>query len=157
METKIYDNRILFSVYGIVNIALIILLLTLLTLIFNEVYILSRFGFVIFVGIHLMLFFFVKIHYLSIFFDKNGKQIEFHYNRKFGLKWREKSRTTLLPIHQFDGYRISKDSLGLSVISFFKKENTERYELGPFHVGYISKKEIQRLKDSFGVPLNDSV
>jgi len=150
MEKKIFDNRPIFQLYGWVNVLLIVFLLSLLILIFNQVYLLSRFQFVIFVGIHLALIFFVKVHYLSISFDEIQGKVEIHYNRKFGLRWLKKSRTTLVAIKQLDGYKFTKDSLCLPVISFIKTENGERYELGPFHVGYISKKQMKILEDSFG-------
>ncbi len=150
MEKKIFDNRPVFQLYGWVNVFLIAFLLSLLILIFNQVYILSRFQFVIFVGLHMALVFFVKIHYLSIFINESSHKIEIHYNRKFGLKWLEKSRTTLVPLKQLEGYKLAKDSLGLPVITFYKKENEERFELGPFHVGYLSAMQRKSLEDSFG-------
>ena len=150
MAKKLFENRILFSIYGWLNIILVLILLTLLVLIFNEIYLLSRIGFVVFVGIHVVLFFFVKVHYLCVFIDEENEKIEFHYNRKFGWRWKQKARTTLLPVRQFDGFKIDKDSLGFPVISFFKKENGEQFELGPFHIGYISKKQLKILKEKLG-------
>ena len=147
---KLYSNHFIFSLYGYINVLLIIFLLTLLVLIFNQIYVLSRFGFVIFIGIHLALMFFVKVHYLSIYLDEQNKKIEFHYNRKFGFRWLRKSRTSLLPLNQLENYKISKDSLGLPIISFFKKENKELFELGPFHVGYISQNSMKNLTDFLG-------
>jgi energy-coupling factor transporter transmembrane protein EcfT len=149
---KLYSNHFIFSLYSYINVLLIIFLLTLLVLIFNQIYVLSRFGFVIFVGIHLALLFFVKVHYLSIYLDEENKKIEFHYNRKFGFRWLRKSRTSLLPLKQLESYKISKDSLGLPMISFFKKENKELYELGPFHVGHISQISMKNLTDFLGDP-----
>jgi len=153
MEKKIFDNRTIFQLYGWINVLLIAFLLSLLILIFNQVYILSRFQFVIFVGIHMALVFFIKIHYLSIYIDENSQKIEIHYNRKFGLKWLEKSRTTLVPVKQLEGYKLTKDSLGLPVITVYKKENEERFELGPFHVGYLSAAQRKSLEDSLGEPV----
>jgi hypothetical protein len=150
---KIYNNKPLFLLYGLVNILLILILLTLLILIFNDIFILNRIGFVIFIGIHLFLLFFIKIHYLCIFYNDEKRKIEFHYNKHFGLRWQQKTRTVLLPLKQFDGYKISKDSMGITVLSFFKKEQKEQYELGPFHVGFISKKEAQLFQDTFGEAL----
>ena len=152
-EKKLYDNKPLFLLYGLVNLLLILFLLTLLILIFNDVFILSRIGFVIFVGVHLFLLFFIKIHYLCIFYNDEKQKFEFHYNRRFGFRWQQKTRTVLLPLKQFDGYEISKDSMGITVLSFFKKEQKEQYELGPFHVGFISKKEAQLFQDTFGEAL----
>jgi len=152
-EKKIFDNRLLFILYGLLNVFLIIILLVLLILLFNDIYILSRIGFVIFVGIHLFLLFFIKINYLCIHYDGQKQKIEFHYNKRFGLRWEKRSRTVLLPLKQFDGYKIDKDSIGIAVISFYKLENKERYELGPFHIGYISKKIKKHLEDTFGESL----
>ncbi len=56
-EKKIYDNKLLFILYGLINILLLLFLLTLLILLFNDIYLLSRTGFVIFVGAHLFLLF----------------------------------------------------------------------------------------------------
>ena len=153
MERKIFDNKLLFMLYGLVNVLLFIFLITLVILLLNDIYILSRIGFVIFVGIHLFLLFFIKIHYVCIYYDDKKQKIEFHYNRRFGLMWQKKIRTVLLPLKQFDGYEFSKDSLGIMVISFYKLEQKERYELGPFHVGFISKKEKQLMEDAFGAAL----
>ena len=122
-------------------------------LLFNDIYVLSRTGFVVFVGIHLFLLFFIKIHYLYILYNDEKQKIEFHYNKRFGLKWARKSRTVLLPLKQFDGYKISKDSMGISTISFFKLEHKERYELGPFHVGFIPQKVKEAIKETFGESL----
>ena len=152
MEKKLFDNRLIFNIYGWINVFLMVFLLMLLILIFNQIYVLSRFGFVIFVGIHLALLFFVKVHYLSVYYDEEKQKLEFHYNRKFGFRWIKKSRTSLLPLKQLKRYKISSDSLGLPTISFFKKENKELYELGPFHVGYISDKNMKSLVDSLGAP-----
>ena len=153
MERKIFDNKLLFMLYGVVNFLLIIILLTLLIFFINDVYILSRIGFILFVGVHLFLVFVVKIHYLCIYYDDKKQKIEFHYNRRFGLMWQKKIRTVLLPLKQFDSYKISKDSIGIAIISFYKLDQKERFELGPFHVGLISKKEMQLLEDSFGTAL----
>jgi hypothetical protein len=152
-EKKIYDNKLTFILYGLVNIFLLLFLLTVLILLFNDIYILSRGGFVIFVGAHLFLLFFIKIHYLCIYYNDEKQKIEIHYSKRFGLKWQKKIRTVLLPLKQFDGYKTSKDSLAILVISIFKLEHKERYELGPFHVGFISKKEKQLMKDTFGESL----
>lgn len=153
MDKNIVDNKNLFIVYGVANLLLLLFLLTLLILFFYDVYILSRIGFVVFVGIHLFLLFFVKIHYLCIFYNDEKQKIEFHYNKRFGLKWQQKSRTVLLPLNQFDGYTLDKDSLGLFMISFFKLEQNEKYELGPFHIGFLTKKEKQNLENAFGESL----
>lgn len=152
-EIRIYNNKLLFWLYGVVNLLLIILLLTLLIFFINDIYILSRIGFIIFVGVHLFLVFFVKIHYVCIFYNDEKQKIEIHYNRRFGFKWQQKIRTVLLPLKQFDGYRITKDSMGISIIVFYKFEQKERYELGPFHVGFISKMEKQLMEDAFGAAL----
>ena len=153
MERKIFDNKLLFMLYGLVNVLLFIFLITLVILLLNDIYILSRIGFVIFVGIHLFLLFFIKIHYVCIYYNDEKQKIEFHYNRRFGLMWQKKIRTVLLPLKQFDSYEISKDSLGIMVVSFYKLEQKERYELGPFHIGLISKKEMQLFEDTFGTAL----
>ena len=150
---KLLDSSSLFILYGVLNILLIFALLALVILFFNDIYILSRTGFVAFVGIHLFLLFFIKIQYACIFYDEEKQVIEFHYNKRFGLKWRQKSRTVLLPLKQLDGYKISKDSMGISIISFFKLEQKERYELGPFHIGYISNGVKQKLEEAFGESL----
>lgn len=150
MDIKIFDNQIFFRIYGWINVILILLLLTLISLIFNEIYLLSRIGFVVFIGVHLVMIFFIKIHYLCIFFKEESESIEFHYNKKFGWRWQQKARTTLLPMKRFDRYEIGKDSFGLPVISFFKIENDEQFELGPFHVGYISEKQLKTMKDNLG-------
>jgi hypothetical protein len=97
----------------------------------------------------------VKVHYLSIFYDRSKEKLEFNYNRKFGLNWMKKSRTTLLPLKQLQGYTLSKDSLGLPVISFFKIEKGVKYELGPFHVGRISGRQLKKLQDSLGAPIKN--
>jgi hypothetical protein len=153
MEKKLLDTRNIFILYGVINLLLILILLTLLILIFNDIYILSRIGFVVFVGVHLILLFFIKIHYLCIYYDEGKQKIEFHYNKRFGLKWQQRSRTVVLPFKQFDGYKLQKDSLGLLTISFFKLEKKEKYELGPFHIVFINKKERRNLEDAFGESL----
>lgn len=152
-EKKIYENKVLFLIYGIFNSILLIILLVLLVLIFNDIYILSRFGFVAFVGVHLLLLFFIKMHYLCIYYNDKKHIIEFHYSKRFGWKWQQKIKTVLLPMKQFDGYKISKDSMGLTMVSFYKLEQKEQYELGPFHIGMVSKKENQLLNDIFGKSL----
>jgi hypothetical protein len=43
--------------------------------------------------------------------------------------------------------------MGFSAISFFKLEQRERYELGPFHIGFLSKRIKKNLEDSFGESL----
>jgi len=148
MERKLFDNHRFFAAYGWINVLLVVFLLTLLVLIFNEIYLLPRLGFVVFVAIHLMLLFVIKVHYLCVLLDEENERIEFNYSKKFGWCWLQKARTTLLPIKHFDGYKIEKNSFGLPVISFFKKENGEQFELGPFHVGQISQKEKEILKTS---------
>ncbi len=149
-EMKIFENKWLFILYGGINTLLILILLTLITFLYNDIYLLGRIGFVIFVGVHLTLLFIIKIHYVCIFYDEADKKIEFHYNKQFGWKWRQKIRTVLLPVKQFDSYKISKDSMGLSVISFYKLEKKEQFELGPFHIGFISIEQKQLLKNAFG-------
>lgn len=149
-EKKIYDNKVLFLIHGIANIILLIILLVLILFIFNDIYILSRVGFVVFVGIHLLLLFIIKMHYLCVFYNEEKQIIEFHYSKRFGWRWQQKIKTVLLPIKQFDSYKISKDSLGLTIVSFYKIEQKEQYELGPFFVGFISQKEKQFLKDILG-------
>ena len=152
-DPKIFDNKILFILYGTLNLILILVLLVLLIFLFNDVFIISRIGFVVFVGIHIFLLIFVKIHYLSLYFYEDEQKIEFHYNRQFGLKWQQKTRTVLLPFHQFDGYKIERDNLGIMVMTFYKKEQKERFELGPFHIGFISRKEKKDLISQFGESL----
>lgn len=152
-EQKIFDNSPLFRLYGIVNVFLVLMLLTLLILYFNEVQLISRTGFVIFVGIHIIFLFFIKVHYLCIIYDEEKKRIEFHYNRNFGIRWRQKSRTVLLPLKQLHGYQISKDHLGLAQISFFKLEDRVKYELGPFHVAILSNYDRLQLENTFGETL----
>ncbi len=152
-ENKLYDNTLLFTLYGVVNLLLLLFLLTLLILLFNDVYVLSRIGFVAFIGIHLLLLFFIKINYFRIAFDEEKGVIEFHYNKRYGIKWKKKARTVLLPLKQLDGYTIDKDFIGNTQISFFKLEKKERFELGPFFIGFISKKEKIRLSEAFGESL----
>ena len=149
-EKKIFDNKISFLLYGILNIALLVVLLILLVLLLNDIYLLSRTGFVVFVGIHLFLLFFVKIHYLYVIYNEEKQKIEFHYNKRFGPRWQKRSRTVLLPVQQFDGYKVRRDSMGIAIISFYKKEKKEQYELGPFHVGILSKKKKESLAEVFG-------
>ena len=155
-EKKIFDNRFLFVFYGLLNLVLILILLVLLILIFNDIYVLSRIGFVLFVGLHLALLFFIKIHYLQISYNEEKQKIEFHYSKRFGLTWQKRSRTVLLPLKQFDGYEISRDSLGIAVISFYKLEKKERYELGPFFVGIISAKEKKNI-DKFKADIYEMI
>ena len=152
-EQRIFENKLLFILYGALNIVLIFALLILLILLLNDIYILSRIGFMIIVVLHLFLIFFIKIHYLAILYNDEKQKIEFHYNKRFGLKWKVKSKTVLLPLSKFDGYKLSKDSMGISVISFFKLELKERFELGPFHIGYVSEKERRKMEESFGEAL----
>jgi len=152
-ENKLFDNRLLFILYGLLNVFLIIILLVLIIFLINEIYILSRTGLVIFVGIHLFLLFFIKIHYLCIIYNEEKQKIEFHYNKRFGLRWQKRSKTVLLPLKQFDGYKIDKDSMRISTISFFKLEQKDRYELGPFHVGVLSKRKRIILEENFGESL----
>jgi len=149
-EKLLFENRRLFVLYGALNVLLIAALLVLLVLILNEIYILGRIGFVIFVGIHLSLIFFIKVHYLRISYDEENQKIEFTYNKKFGLKWQINARTVILPLHQFDGYELNKDSLGIAFISFYKLEKKERYELGPLSVGIISRRQRSALNEAFG-------
>ena len=150
---RLFSNRLLFVIYGMLNVVLVLLLLVLLILMFNDIYVLSRMEFIIFVGIHLSLLFFIKVHYLSIFYHEDKQSIEFHYTKRFGLNWQKRARTVLLPLKQFDGYELEKDSLGVAIISFYKLEQKERYALGPFHVGFISSKEKKALKEAFGESL----
>jgi hypothetical protein len=151
-EKKLYDNKWLFISYGLVNIVLVVFLLVLLILIFNDIYLLSQAGFVVFVGIHITLIFFVRIHYVSIYANAEKRKIEIHFNKKFGLKWHQKSKTVLLSFDQFDGYKITVDSMGFLSVSFYKIQDKDRFELGPFSVGFISKKEKMQLKAAFGEP-----
>ena len=151
-EEKLYDNKLLFMAYGLVNIVLVVFLLVLLILIYNDIYILGRIGFVAFVGIHITLIFFIRIHYVCVYFDSQKRKVEIHFNRKFGLKWPQKSKTVLLPIDQFDGYKITTDSMGLQLVSFYKIQDKDRYELGPFSVGFISKKEKKQFTAALGEP-----
>jgi hypothetical protein len=149
-EEKLYDNKLLFMAYGLVNIVLVVFLLVLLILIYNDIYILGRIGFVAFIGIHITLIFFIRIHYVCVYFDSQKRKVEIHFNRKFGLKWLQKTKTVLLPIDQFDGYKIAADSMGIPLVSFYKIQDKDRYELGPFSVGFISKKEKKQLVAAFG-------
>ena len=152
-EKKIFDNSPLFKLYGIVNVFLVLMLLTLLVLFFNDVEVINRTGFVIFISIHIIFLFFIKVHYLCIIYDEENKRIEFHYNRTFGIRWRQKARTVLLPIKQFHGYQISRDQLGLVQISFFKLQDREKYELGPFHVAILTNYDKLQLQNTFGETL----
>lgn len=151
-EKKLYDNKLLFMAYGLVNIVLVVFLLVMLILIFNDIYILGRIGFVVFVGIHIALIFFIRIHYVCVYFDAQKRKVEIHFNRKFGLKWLQKSTTVLLPFDQFDGYKITADSMGLPTVSFYKNKDKDRYELGPFSIGIISNKEKKQLTAALGEP-----
>lgn len=150
---KLFDNKILFILYGILNTLLLLILITILILFFNDIFLINRTVFVLFVGIHLFLLFFVKVHYLNVHYHEQKQIIEFHYNRKFGINWNKKARTVLLPLKQFDGYQIEKDALGLHIITFFKLENKERFELGPFHIGLLSKSIKKGFENSFGESL----
>jgi hypothetical protein len=149
---KIYSNKGLFILYGMANLFLLMFLLTLLILYLNDIYIINRIGFVVFVGVHLVLLFFIKIHYLCIFYYDEEQKVEFHYSKQFGWKWQQKMKTVLLPLKQFDGYDISMNSMGVMVASFYKHEQKERYELGPFYIGFIPEKEKQFLTKTFGEP-----
>lgn len=153
MERKLFGNSLIFQLYGVLNLILIAFLLTLLVLIFNGIYLLTRIEFAVFIAFHIFLLFFVRMHYLFVLYDDKSQKIEFHYTRRFSLKWKKNSRTVQLPIKQLDGYKITRDSFGLAVISFFKREKGERYELGPFVVGVITKQQKARLRESFGEPL----
>ena len=152
-ENKLYDNTLFFVLYGMINLLLLLFLLTLIILLFNDIYVLSRIGFVAFIGIHLLMLFFIKIHYVRIAYDEKESLIKFHYNKRFGIKWKQKAGSVLLRLKQLDGYTIDKDFMGNTQISFLKLEKKERYELGPFFIGFISKKEKQLLMDSFGESL----
>ena len=151
-EQKIIDNRITFIVYGVLNIVLLLVLIAILILYFNDVFVLSRFEFVLFIGVHLFLLFYVKVHYLRISVDPEKQHIEFHYNMRFGLAWQKNIRSVLLPRAQFDGYELEKNSIGISVISFYKIEKEEQFELGPFFIGFLSSKERQLLQEALGSP-----
>lgn len=150
MTVSVFDNSRFFGAYGWINLLLLTFLLVLLVLIFNDVFLLPRIGFVVLLAIHVILLFFIKMHFLRIDFDEENQKIEFHYNKKFGLNWLQKSRTSILPLKQLDGYTISNNSLGLAVLSFYKLHNKERFELGPFHVGYVSKQDRKTLEEFFG-------
>jgi hypothetical protein len=152
-EIKLIDNRHQFLLYGVINVLLLITLIIILILFFNDIFIFSRTVFVLFVGIHLFLLFFIKIHYLSAFYNDRKQTIEFHYNKKFGIYWKKKSRKVLLPLMQFDGYKLEKDAVGLYAISFFKLENKDRYELGPFYIGILSNTKKELIKSTFGESL----
>ena len=152
-ETKLIDNKYQFLLYGAINALLLIILMAILILFFNDIFIISRTVFVLFVGLHLFLLFFIKIHYLCAIYDDRKQLIEFHYNKKFGINWKKKTRTALLPLMFFDGYTLEKDAVGLYAISFFKLENKERYELGPFHIGLLSGHKKELLKSTFGESL----
>ena len=149
----IYSNARLFVIFGIFNLMLLGFLLALIILLFNEVYIVSRTIFVLFVGLQTFLVFFVQLHYLKVTWDDDAQLIDFRYNKKFGLRWRQNTTKIDLPLAQFDGYRLQKDNLGLCAISFFKLERKERYELGPFHIGIIYGKERKSLEETFGESL----
>jgi hypothetical protein len=149
----LYNNSRLFVFYGMLNLCLLLFLLTLIIFLFNEIYILSRAVFVLFIGVQTALVFFIRIHFLQVAWNENAQTIEFLYNRKFGIRWRKNATKVILPLAQFDGYSKKKDSVGLSTLSFFKLEKKERYELGPFHVGIISTKDKLTLEETFGQSL----
>ena len=149
-EKRLYDNKLLFVLYGVINLLLLIFLLVLIILLFNDIYVLSRIGFVAFIGIHLLLLFFIKIHYLRISYSEASQDIRFHYNKRFGLKWTQRARKVILPFDELDGYRIDSDFMGNTLISFFKREDKDQFELGPFYVGYISASEKLLLRETFG-------
>jgi hypothetical protein len=149
----LYDNRRLFILYGLLNLGLLLFLLALIILLFNEIYILSRTIFVLLVGIQTFMIFFLRLHFMQIKWDEENQTIGIVYNKNFGIRWRKNAIRVVLPLSRFDGYSLGKDSLGLPTITTYKLENKERFELGPFHIGYISKKEKALLGDTFGEPL----
>lgn len=152
-ETKLIDNKYQFLLYGVINVLLLLILIVILILFFNDIFIISRTVFVLFVGLHLFLLFFIKIHYLCAIYNDQKQVIEFHYNKKFGIYWQKNSRTVSLPFKQFNGYKIEKDTVGLYAVSFYKLENKERFELGPFHIGILYKANRELLKSTFGESL----
>jgi len=149
----LYDNTRLFIIYGLLNLCLLLFLLILIIFLFNDIYILSRTVFVLFIGIQTALVFFIRMHFLRVTWYDDTQTIEFLYNKKFGIRWRKNATKVTLPLVQFDGYSMSKDSAGLKTLSFFKLEKKERYELGPFHVGMISAKEKSSMVETFGESL----
>ncbi len=152
--TVLLDNKRLFLFYGMLNIVLLAFLLTLLILLFNEIFVLSRTVYVIFIAVHISLIFFVRIHYLRIVWDEDSQLIDISYNKKFGLRWNHNAIRVALPLNQFDGYSIGKDNFGLAAVTVFKLEKKQRYELGPFHIGYISAQSKKSLEDAFGESLS---
>lgn len=152
-KKQIIDNRGLFLAYGILNVVLLIGLVIILILFFNDIYVVSRTMFVLFVGIHLFLLFFVKVHYLSVSYDSMREIIDFQYSKKYHFKKKDRTRNVTLALSQFDGYKIEKDALGLITLTFYKLENKERFALGPFHVGFVSTASRKLLIDTFGESL----
>ena len=150
----LFDNKKIFLAYGILNTVLVFVLLTLVILLFQDIYLLSRIQFVIFVGIHLLLLFFVKINYLYVGFDEDRQLIYFRYNRRFGIRWYRNAKEVQLSLEQFDGYAYQKDSMGLWLITFYKKEHKQRFELGPFYIGILPKKSQQKFTEAFGESLD---
>ncbi len=149
----LFNNSRLFVFYGLLNLCLLLFLLTLIIFLFNEIYILSRTVFVLFIGIQTALVFFIRIQFLCVTWNEDTQLIEFLYNKKYGIRWRKKATKVTLSLVQFDGYSMKSNSAGLKTLSFFKLENKERYELGPFHIGIITAKERVTLEETFGEPL----
>ncbi|NJN27914.1 MAG: hypothetical protein HC819_19035 [Cyclobacteriaceae bacterium] len=149
----IFDNKRMFLLYGLANVLMLLVLMVLLICLFYGIYLLDRLAFVVFIGIHLFLLFFVKIQYLYIEYDEHTQTFLFRYNKRFTLKWQQKSRSVILPATQMAGYTIEKDYLGLEMVSFYKSENAERFALGPIHVGRISKANKEALIKVFGMPV----
>jgi len=149
----LYNNRRLFVFYGLLNLCLLLFLLTLIIFLFNDIYILSRAVFVMFIGVQTVLVFFIRIQFLQVAWNDDTQTIEFLYSKKFGIRWRKNATNVSLPLAQFDGYSMKADSVGLKTLSFFKLEKKERYELGPFHVGVIPAQERMAMEETFGEAL----
>jgi hypothetical protein len=149
----LFNNSRLFVFYGLLNLCLLLFLLTLIILLFNDIYVLSRAIFVLFIGVQTAFVFFIRIQFLQVKWNNDTQTIEFLYNKKFGIRWRKKATKVTLPLVQFDGYSMKNDSVGLKTLSFFKLEKKERYELGPFHIGFVTAKERASLEETFGEPL----
>ena len=146
MNKIIFQNKALFLLYGVMNIALITLLLILIILVFNEIHLFSREVFVLIVALQMGFFFLVRIHYVAIVKDDKSKVVKLVYTRKFNMGWKRKAVNIDIPFKEFDGVELEKKTLGIWQIRLYKLSDGQRYQLGPLKMGWLSQTKIEQIK-----------
>lgn len=143
----VFENKVLFVFYSIVNLLLIAFLIMLVVLFFNDIHLFSREIFVLIVAIHMGYFFLVRVHFVAIEKDDQAQVIKLRYAKRFTFGWEKRIVLAKISFKEFDGVTFDRTNLSIWQMTIYKKSEGERYQLGPLKLGWLGRKKVEAIQE----------